>query len=157
MLRMTRQSDYGIVLISYLAARPERSFGAAELAAQTALPVPIVRKILKLLAKGALLVSHRGIKGGYSLARPASAISVADILTALEGPIALTECIEEAPGGCSHEALCPLRPKWQRINAVVHHALSSINLSQLIAPWPHEYLNLSRPTAALSTVQSPLR
>jgi FeS assembly SUF system regulator len=136
MIRMTRQSDYGILLVSHLAAYPGRSFGAPDLAAQVNLPLPIVRKILKLLAQDGLLVSQRGARGGYTLARSPREVTVADVVTALEGPIALTECIDGTPGTCSHEAVCPLMPKWQRINAVVRQALAGISLSELIAPWP---------------------
>ncbi|UFP93462.1 SUF system Fe-S cluster assembly regulator [Gloeobacter morelensis] len=159
MIRITRQSDYGIVLVSHMAAHPERSFGAPELAAQVNLPLPIVRKILKLLAREGLLVSQRGVKGGYCLALPPEVISVADVVTALEGPIALTECIEDAPGGgCAHEAVCPLMPKWQRINAVIQQALSGISLSELIAPWPRELPVLSRAARPVpAAVQTPLR
>ncbi len=140
MIRMTRQSDYGIVLVSHLAAYPERSFGAPDLAAQVKLPLPIVRKILKLLTRGGLLTSLRGTKGGYTLARPPAAISVADVVTALEGPIALTECIDNTPGSCTRETICPLRPRWQHINQVVRQALSTISLSELIEPLPPGHL-----------------
>lgn len=136
MIRLTRQSDYGIVLVSHLAAFPARSFGAPELAAQAKLPLPTVRKILKMLTQGGLLASHRGVRGGYSLARLPEQITVAEVVTALEGPIALTDCVDDSPGSCSHEAFCPLKPKWQRINAVVRQALSGISLSHLISPWP---------------------
>ena len=83
-------------------------------------------KILKGLARAGLLVSHRGAKGGYGLARPAHAISVADIIVALEGPIALTACIEHGPGECEIEALCPARANWQRINDAIREALEGI-------------------------------
>ncbi|HEV8629360.1 MAG TPA: Rrf2 family transcriptional regulator, partial [Thermoanaerobaculia bacterium] len=90
MLRITKQTDYGIVLLSLMATEPERQFNAPELAAEAQLPLPTVSKILKLLARDGLLVSHRGVKGGYGLSRPPGAITVAAIIGSLEGPIAIT-------------------------------------------------------------------
>ena len=95
MIRITKQTDYGIVLLTQLAATPERPYNAPELAAETRLPLPMVSKILKLLARDGLLISHRGVKGGYSLRAAPAEISVAEIIAALEGPIALTECIDD--------------------------------------------------------------
>ena len=98
MIRITKQTDYGIVLLTHLAAHPDRHFNAPELAAEARLPLPMVSKILKLLAREGLLASHRGVKGGYSLARPAEEISMAEIIAALEGPIAITECVSVEGG-----------------------------------------------------------
>ena len=134
MLRMTKQADYAIVLLTQLASDPERQFNASEMAAQTELPQPIVSKILKLLARRELLVSHRGAKGGYRLARTAEEISVAEIIEAVEGPIAITECVDERPGECSQEPICPVRSNWQRINAAVRHALEDITLLEMTHP-----------------------
>jgi FeS assembly SUF system regulator len=133
MIRITKQTDYGIVLLTHLAVEPERQYNAPELAGEARLPLPMVSKILKLLAREGLLDSHRGVKGGYSLARPPEAISMAEIIAALEGPIALTECIS-VEGDCSHEALCPVRSNWQRINQAVRSALSGISLAELAHP-----------------------
>ena len=94
MIRITKQTDYGIVLLTYLAGHTERLFNAPELAAETHLPLPMVSKILKVLTREGMLASHRGVKGGYSLARLPEEISMAEIIAALEGPIALTECVE---------------------------------------------------------------
>src|SRR5262245_30644403 len=116
MLRMTKQADYGFVLLSRLAAEPERVVNAPDLAEETRLPVPTVSKILKLLAKGGVLRSSRGVHGGYSLTKPPAAITAAELLTALEGPVALTLCIDSAPGECDHETYCQVRSHWRRIN-----------------------------------------
>ena len=132
MLRMTKQSDYGFVLLSRLAADPERVVNAPDLAAETRLPVPTVSKILKLLAKGGVLRSSRGVHGGYSLARGPEAISAAELLTALEGPVALTVCIDGTPGECDHETYCQVRGHWQRIN----QALERITLAELSGGQP---------------------
>lgn len=136
MLRITKQADYGIVLLSHLAHQPERLFSATELAAETNLPQPIVGKILKLLARDGVLESQRGAKGGYALSRPSDEISVAEIVEALEGPIAVTECIDEAPGECQQEARCPMRGPWQRINSAIREALEGISLRQMAEPLP---------------------
>lgn len=133
MIRITKQTDYGIVLLTHLAANPEHQYNAPELAAEARLPLPMVSKILKLLARETLLVSHRGVKGGYSLARQPEAISMAEIIAALEGPIALTECIS-VEGDCSHEPLCPVRSNWRRINQAVRTALAGITLAEMAHP-----------------------
>ena len=136
MLRMTKQADYGIVLLTRMAGEPGRRFTAPVLAAETQLPLPTVSKILKVLGRDGLLASHRGVKGGYALARDPDRISVAAMITALDGPIAFTECIDDVPGACSQEDVCRLRSNWQRINFAVRQALESITLAELTAPLP---------------------
>ncbi len=136
MIRITKTTDYGIVLMTHLAAEPERIFNAPELAAEAQLPLPMVSKILKTLAREGLLVSHRGVNGGYALARGPEEIPVAAIISALEGPIAITECIDDTPGECVQEAICPLRSNWQLINAAIRTALDGIRLAQMARPLP---------------------
>lgn len=131
MLRMTKQADYGIVLMSHLANQLERRFSAPDLANETHLPLPTVSKILKLLCREGLLVSHRGVKGGYCLSQDPRDINVAKMISALDGPIAFTECIEDTPGSCSQEDNCHLRANWQRINLAVTQALEEISLFDL--------------------------
>jgi FeS assembly SUF system regulator len=133
MIRITKQTDYGIVLLTHLAAQPGRQYNAPDLAAEVQLPLPTVSKILKLLARERLLLSHRGVKGGYGLARPPQEISMAEIIAVLEGPIAITEC-EDEHGDCLHEPICHVRSNWQRINAAVRAALAGITLAQLALP-----------------------
>lgn len=134
MLRMTKQADYAIVLLTRMAGEPENQFNASEVAEQTGLPQPIVSKILKLLARRELLTSHRGAKGGYRLARTAGDITVAQIIEAVEGPIAITECVDETPGECSQEPVCPVRSNWQQINFAVRSALEQITLKEMTQP-----------------------
>lgn len=131
MLRITKQADYGIVLLTRMAADPERLFTASELAAEAGLPHPIVSKVLKLLVRGEVLSSHRGVKGGYTLDRSAEEITVFDIVTVLEGPIAITECIDDSPSECSQEPHCPVRGNWQRINRAIQLALEDITLAEM--------------------------
>jgi FeS assembly SUF system regulator len=135
MLRMTKLTDYGMVLLMYMSLQDEGAvFTARDLSAATRLPLPMVSKILKALARGDVLLSHRGVKGGYSLARNPQETSVADIISALEGPIALTECIGETPSTCEIELLCPVRSNWQRINQAVLEALEGISLAEMARP-----------------------
>jgi FeS assembly SUF system regulator len=134
MLRMTKQADYGIVLLSHMAIEPDRRYTAPELATAMQLPLPTVSKILKLLARAAILRSHRGVKGGYSLAEPPRDLTIARLIAVLDGPIAITECVDDVPGQCSQEAICQIRGNWQRINAAVRSALESIRLDDLATP-----------------------
>ena len=132
MIRLSRLTDYGIVLMAHLADAGEGPHTARDLAEQTQLPLPAVSKLLKSLAREGLLVSSRGAKGGYQLARPAEKITVPEMIAALEGPIALTDCnLHE--GACSQEPRCHVRTPWQRINRAVHDALSRIRLADLAA------------------------
>ncbi len=134
MIRMTKQADYGIVLMAHMASLPDRLFSAARIAHEAQLPPPTVSKILKILARDGLLDSHRGVKGGYILARAAEEISVADIISALDGPIGITECICDTPGECWHESICPVRDNWQRINQAIRQALEAITLAEMTHP-----------------------
>ncbi len=136
MIRLSKLADYGIVIVTELARHPERTHTAPEMAAATHIPQPMVSKILKALARGRLLASTRGAKGGYRLARPADEVSVADVITALEGPIALTACIDDGPGCCDIEALCPARANWQRINDAIRGALAGITVAEMALTIP---------------------
>lgn len=131
MIRITKQADYGIVLLTYIAAEPSgRSWNARDLSQVSHLPLPMVGKILKALVRKALLVSHRGVKGGYNLARPAGDITVADIVAALDGPIAMTACAAH-PGDCELEANCPASSNWNRISVAIRTALEGITLAEM--------------------------
>lgn len=145
MIRLSKLADYGIVILTNMARHPERQFSAAEIAAQSHIPQPMASKILKALVRGGVLASHRGAKGGYGLAHGAEAISVAAIITALEGPIALTACIEDGPGECDIEALCPARANWQRINDAIRGALEDITLAEMTYALPAAFAPLSGP------------
>ena len=135
-IRMTRLSDYASMLLIYFARDAARAFTARDLAEETSLPLPTVSKILKALVRAGLLVSHRGLNGGYNLGRDPERISLAEILAAIEGPISLTDCGGSAPGGCSHEQMCPVENNWKQINRLVHDALSRISLAEMSAPLP---------------------
>jgi FeS assembly SUF system regulator len=135
MIRLAKLTDYGLVLMSYMARNHDRSLHTTrDLAAESRLPLPTVSKLLKELLQGGLLVSHRGIKGGYSLARPPQEISVADVIAVLEGPIAITECSTEVAGSCDLEPCCPIMNNQRIINQVVGAALAKVTLTDLTHP-----------------------
>jgi FeS assembly SUF system regulator len=131
MIRISRLTDYGIVLMTHLAAHADHVHTAPEAASEAHLPLPTVSKLLRLLAKEGLLESHRGMKGGYGLARPPEQISVGEIVAALEGPIAITTCTTSSPGDCEHERRCPVRGHWNLINLAIREALESVTLTDL--------------------------
>ena len=139
MFRLSKLADYGIVIMTNLARRPDRQFSAAEIAADSLIPQPTVSKILKMLTRADLLTSHRGAKGGYGLSRAGDAITVAEVITAIEGPIALTACIEEGSGGCDIERLCPARANWQRINDAIRGALDGVNIEEMALAIPEAF------------------
>jgi len=132
LLRISKLTDYGIVLLASFAERPDQTCNARELAEETGLPFPAVGKVLKTLASAGLLVSHRGAKGGYALARPPGEITVAEIIEALEGPIALMEC-SAGPGHCQKEATCRVRDPWQTIHGAIRSTLSRVTLGGLVS------------------------
>ncbi len=134
MIKLSRMADYGVVLMTQLARASGTVTTAADLSATCALPLPTVSKLLKQLAQEGLLSSHRGTKGGYALARAADDISMADIIGAVEGPIALTDCIEADGTICEIEALCPTRTNWRRINDVLTEALDGVSLTEMARP-----------------------
>ena len=134
MIRITRQTDYGILLLSHLASGPRHEVHTARDAARrSGIPLPMASKILKALAKAGLLVSHRGVKGGYSLSVSPDRISIAEVIQALEGPIGITECSFN-PGACEQEGSCPVRSNWLRISDAVREALDRIPLSSMGVP-----------------------
>lgn len=133
MLRMGKLTDYGIVLMSYLAQRTELKHNAHSLADAVRVPQPTVKKVLKSLSGAGLLKSERGAQGGYSLNRLAKDISVAEIITAIEGPIALTECVS-SESHCEQENHCSIQTNWTRINDAVFHALDEVKLSDMLVP-----------------------
>ena len=140
MLRITKQTDYGVVLLTYMAeGAADAVFTTRDLSAACGLPQPMVSKILKLLAKAELLSSQRGVRGGYRLSRPPERVSLAEIIEALEGPIALVECVDESASACSIECKCRTRINWQRINRMVLATLEGITLSEMIDP-PCSYI-----------------
>ncbi len=137
MFRLSKTTDYGIVLLATLARDPRAEpRNARELAnSSDGLPVPMVSKILKALARVGLLDSQRGSKGGYRLARDPEDLSVSEMIRVLEGPVALTDCAI-APALCEHEKMCAVREPWQLISRVVEKALAEVTLADLVRGRP---------------------
>lgn len=152
MFRLTRQADYGILLMAEMASQAVVPVHAApDLAAATGLPVPMVSKTLKVLARGGLLDSVRGPRGGYRLTRRPEDISVADIVCALEGPIAMTACSDGGGGDCGLQARCRVHENWRKLNRVVIGALSKLSLAEMVQSEPPRLVMLeemSRPAAS---------
>jgi FeS assembly SUF system regulator len=135
MVKLGKLTDYGLVLMTCIArddASPQRT--ARDLAIESKLPLSTVSKILKELLQSGLLVSHRGTKGGYILAREAHDISLIEIIAAIEGPMALTECSTDVTGLCNLEPSCPIKNNQRIINQAVRGVLEKITLSDLVQP-----------------------
>ncbi len=130
MLRMSKLTDYGTMVLAQLAARDQGLSTAGEVANATHLGQPTVHKLLKSLVHAGLVVSTRGAQGGYALARAPAAISAAEIIDALEGPVAITEC-SSVDGGCDLESYCRVGMAWQRINSSIRKALQGVTLADL--------------------------
>ena len=135
MVRLGKLTDYGLVLMTCMARGTGESLRTArDLARESRVPVSTVSKLLKQLLQSGLLTSHRGTKGGYVLARAPRQISVVEIISAIEGPMALTECSTDVTGLCSLERRCPIKTNQQIINQAVLGVLDKITLSDLIEP-----------------------
>jgi FeS assembly SUF system regulator len=134
MIRLSRLADYAVVITSFMAAQPARVFSALELADGTGLPSPTVSKVLTALSRAKVAKSLRGVKGGYQLSRPAKDITAAEIISAVDGPIALTLCMEH-DSACDVAALCPSRYGWRRVNDAIQQALDSVTLAEMASPF----------------------
>jgi FeS assembly SUF system regulator len=133
MIILSKLADYGVIVATHLAAFPDRQVNAATVAAETRLPQATVAKVLKALAHAGLVTAARGVSGGYRLARSATAISVAEVVAAIDGDIGLTQCsvhVEE----CARTTYCPTRPHWAAINRAVGEALSAVSLDAMLTP-----------------------
>lgn len=139
MLRLSNFADYGVVIMTAAARTEGELLAASQVSSQTGIPVPTVAKLMNHLARAGLLVSHRGVSGGFALARPASDTSLADIVEAIDGPIALTHCCAEDAARCDLHSRCAVRPHWEPVNRAVREALSGISLATL-ARAPEEAL-----------------
>ena len=133
-MRLSRLADYGVILMSEMASARGGVHNAQEMASATGLPLPTVSKLLSALARAELLEGIRGVKGGFRLARGPHLISVADIIIAVDGPVALTQCIERGPGSCDVESFCPTQRGWRAINDAVRTALEGVSLAEFAAP-----------------------
>lgn len=133
MLRLSKLTDYGTVIMTHMAREPERVYSAAGLAAAIGMAAPTASKILKILAGGGLLVSLRGARGGYALAQPPGEISLVRIIEIMEGPLGVTEC-SVSTGLCAQEGCCSIKGNWQRINQSIRNALGDVTLADMTQP-----------------------
>lgn len=132
MIKLSRLTDYAVVVLGKLATEQGKQMTAAELATGTGIPEPTVSKVLKLLAKPGLIRSTRGVNGGYTLDKASTEISVAEVIAALEGPIALTACVDGSEDSCNFHQVCSLKGRWQKVNDAIQSALSDLKLSDLL-------------------------
>ena len=131
-MRLSSLADYAVVMMSAAArAGCGARLSASALAVQTGVPLPTAQKLVQQLARGGLLASTRGSSGGFKLTRPAAAISLADIIEAIEGPIAMTTCVDESRDHCALDHHCQTKPHWGAINGAVRGALAGVSLTQL--------------------------
>lgn len=133
MFRLNRLTDYAVVVLSQMSLRREELRSAQQISDDTAVPLPTVSKLLNLLGRAGLVTSQRGAAGGYTLSHAPEQISVAQIVQALEGPIALTACVDGAAESCDVEALCPMRGNWNKVNTAIQDALTSVSLADMMA------------------------
>jgi FeS assembly SUF system regulator len=150
MLRVTKLADYGIVMLTHIATHSGVTHNARDISKEVRLPLPVASKVLKMLVREGVLVSQRGTKGGYGLARPPREITVAQIIRALEGPIAVTECTDTVNGDCGLETGCPVRTNWHRINRAIHEALEKITLAEMAQPLSEPLVHLSTSVTSVS-------
>jgi FeS assembly SUF system regulator len=160
MLRLSKLTDYAVVVLIRLSEteRAGCSVGCTDaiqtspgIAAVTGVPEPTVAKVLKALAGANLVVSQRGARGGYRLARPIGEIAVADVITAIDGPIALTACVDGGAGGCDVQNLCAVRGRWDLVNEAIRTALTDITLADMReASIPLAFRTMPEPSPAVS-------
>jgi FeS assembly SUF system regulator len=149
MLRVTKLTDYASVVLTVLASDVEAVLSASELAERAHLETPTVAKVLKPLAQAGLVQAFRGVNGGYRLARAPSAITLAEIVEAIEGPLAMTECSTH-DGQCGIEHSCGARANWRRINDVVAEALRRVSLADMLPPASAAPMTLPRKSIPLA-------
>ena len=148
MLRISKLTDYGTMVLACLAARPAERHTAAVVAERTSLGLPTVSKLLKSFHRAGIVTSVRGARGGYQLARPATSISAAEIIDAIEGPVAITECSGNH-SACDLETVCSTGTAWQRVNVAIRRSLDQLSLAQLsgqeaVAVWRPELATVAR-------------
>ncbi len=134
MLRLSKMTDYAVVVMGRLACRPDARQSAVEIAEATGLAAATVSQVLKALSAYDLVSGARGPRGGYMLARRPAAISVAEIVTALDGPVAITDCVEGADDPCNVASLCLMKGSWDAVNTAIEAALTSVTLEDMLAP-----------------------
>lgn len=131
MFRLNRLTDYAVVVLSQMSEDAKTLASAQQLAEQSGVPLPTVAKLMNLLSRHDIVTSFRGASGGYCLSRAAEEISVAAIVEAIEGPIALTACAEGSTDPCDVQSLCPMAGNWNEVNRAIRGALGAVSLSDM--------------------------
>ena len=137
MLRLSKLTDYAVVVLTCLSegervlGRPDAVQTTPRIAGATGVPEPTVAKVLKALSVANLVASQRGARGGYRLTRSLGDITIADVIAAIDGPIALTACVDGAGGSCDVEGRCAVKGRWDLVNDAIHGALSQITLADM--------------------------
>lgn len=135
MLRVSKLTDYAVVVLVRLSAETPYGEGPVQtspaIATATCVPEPTVAKVLKALSTAGLVVSQRGARGGYRLIRPLETISVADVIAAIDGPIALTACVDGGVGGCEVGGVCAVKGRWDLVNDAIRQSLTAITLADM--------------------------
>ncbi len=155
MLRISKLTDYGTVVLAQLAGDTDVVCSATDVSEATGIALPTVSKLLKSLARAEIVTSTRGASGGYKLARDPREISAADVIDALEGPVSITEC-SATDSHCDYESTCSVGNAWQRVNVAIRHALDEVTLVDLLrvnSPVPKfrfagMAISVEKPTAA---------
>jgi FeS assembly SUF system regulator len=161
MLKLSKLTDYAVVVLVRLSEEGGIQTSGS-IASTTGVPEPTVAKVLKIMTSAGLVVSQRGARGGYRLARPLATIPIAEVITAIDGPIALTACVEHSVTICDASGLCPVKGRWDAVNAAILDALSGISLADMrpaaFFPLPAHHLPgsqeaVSTAAPALTTVE----
>lgn len=132
MIKLSKMTDYAVVILAEMAGHQGVFMSASGLSEGTKLPEPTVSKVLKILTKNKIIESVRGSNGGYSLNKAPDTINMAHIITALEGPIVLTACVDESDECCEHAGHCHIKGKWNPVNQAMNAALQNVSLAQMI-------------------------
>ncbi len=132
MIKLSKMTDYAVVILAEMAAQEGNVQSASGLANHTKLPEPTVSKILKLLTKHDIIESKRGINGGYALLKSPTHINMAALITALDGPIALIACVEQSTECCERSQCCTMKGKWNPVNIAMQKALEDVSLAQMM-------------------------
>jgi len=136
-MRLSNLADYAVVMLAAAARSDGARLSATCLAEETGVPLPTAQKLVGRLAAAGLIVSSRGTGGGFKLARCAAEISLADIVEAVEGPIAMTSCVEAGRHDCGVEHSCRVKPHWNAVNSAMRGALAGVTLESLAAEAVH--------------------
>ena len=152
MLRIGKMSDYALLLTNYMVGRTDSLCTTEDIVKACRLPLATVRKLLKKLVDAQIVISYRGVRGGYRLAREPRDITIAEVIGAIEGPIALTECSQQQ-GECNLSADCGLRQNWNYVNQIVAALFSNISLAQMAESEPAKLLDQGKSVEQIFTFQ----